>query len=88
MGENIYKASGVIIAFLVSILIMQVAFGDKVAQKYTLLALFIVLLAQTDTLSGFFSDLISGNSSNDNNGQSTIHSGAGGREYGGGGRGF
>lgn len=50
MGELIYKSGKIILSFMFVILLIQIAFGDKAAQKMTLVTLLCVLIINSGTL--------------------------------------
>ena len=52
---NVYLASKTILLFLFIILILQTVFGDKVAQKSTLLILFSMLVFNSERVATYLS---------------------------------
>lgn len=100
--ELLYKGSKTIILFLIIMLVMQTAFGDKIAQKSSVMILFSILILQSDKVSEYFSavttDLVSnkktldtmtqGTIVNNDSGKSSTHTSSAGVSHGGGGTSF
>lgn len=57
MGEKIYNGMGAIVGFLFSILLFQTVFGEKTAERYTVLLLIIILLHNSGKLETFLQSL-------------------------------
>ena len=103
MGELIYKSGKIILSFMFVILLIQIAFGDKAAQKMTLVTLLCVLIINSGTLADVlegFTEYISVENETETEtekktetkkkkkSKSTVHTGAGGRSSSGGSRKF
>lgn len=56
--ENVYKGLKTILLFLIVTLAVQTMFGDKVAQRLSILTLVMMLLYQSETFANYINSII------------------------------
>lgn len=57
--ENAWKGAKAVILFLVIVLVIQTAFGDKPAQRMSMIILFSMLILQSDKFANWISAITS-----------------------------
>lgn len=85
--ESVYRASKTILLFLFIVLIVQTLFGEKPAQKMTLMILFSMLLFNSEKVATYLKTVTDTLTWSNSNG-STIHQSSSGQTHGGGGGSF
>lgn len=101
--QTLYSGCKTIILFLIIMLVVQTAFGDKTAQKSSVMILFSILILQSDTVSTYLKNITTELTSNKKtlstltdgtstdsttNGQTSTHTSSSGRTHSGASREF
>lgn len=62
--ENVYGGMKTVLLFLIVTLVLQTLFGDKIAQRLSILTLIVMLLYQSDKVANYLDSIVSGLSLN------------------------